>query len=385
MQPMPAPPRTGDAVLELIRKSELADDDVLTNFLQQSGPIPPTADDTATRLVQAGVLTPFQAKLILQGKYKGFRLGPYKILSQLGTGGMAQVYLAEHVRMHRKVALKVLAPKYALDPAIVEQFYREGRAAAAVDHPNIVRAYDIDCENNTHFLVLEYIEGQTLGERRLAAGGRLSVAEACGYALQAAAGLQHAHEKGLAHRDINPNNLLVDTNGVVKILDLGLAQFFQSGNASLSGRNNPGRVMGTTDYISPEQLIDCAAADHRTDIYSLGATLYHLLTGQPPFSGTTTAKIVAHHLQPVPTAHEVCEDVPEAVSKVIAKMMAKNPADRYQSAAEVMQALLPFATEAVTRNFATELQRSRTHKLVLMGLAGGIALIGVLLAVLLNR
>src|SRR5581483_1924018 len=186
--------RTGDAVLELIRKGELADDDVLSWFLQRSGPLPPTADDTATRLVQAGVLTPFQAKLILQGRDKGFRLGPYKVLSQLGRGGMAQVYLGEHVRMHRKVALKVLAPRYALDPAVVEQFYREGRAVAAVDHPNIVRAYDIGRDKNTHFLVLEYIEGQTLAERLARAGGWLPVAEACGYAMQAAAGLQHAHE-----------------------------------------------------------------------------------------------------------------------------------------------------------------------------------------------
>jgi serine/threonine-protein kinase len=385
MQPMPAPPRTGDAVLELIRKSELADDDVLTNFLQQSGPIPPTADDTATRLVQAGVLTPFQAQLILQGKYKGFRLGPYKILSRLGSGGMAQVYLAEHVRLHRKVALKVLTPKYAQDPAIVEQFYREGRAAAAVDHSNIVRAYDIDCANNTHFLVLEYIEGQTLNDRRLAAGGRLSVAEACGYAVQIAAGLQHAHELGLAHRDINPNNVLVDTSGVVKILDLGLAHFFQSGPPALSGRSDPGRVMGTTDYVSPEQLIDCASADHRTDIYSLGATLYHLLTGQPPFSGTTTAKIIAHHLQPVPTAHEVQPDVPEAVSQVIARMMAKTPAERYQSAAEVMEALLPFASEGVAGQFAAQLHRTRSRRRWWLGLAGAIGLAAGVVAVWLLR
>lgn len=382
---MPAPPRTGDAVLELIRKGELADDDVLTNFLQRSGPIPPTADDTATRLIQAGVLTPFQARLILQGRYKGFRLGPYKILSQLGAGGMAQVYLAEHVRLHRKVALKVLAPKYALDPALVEQFYREGRAAAAVDHPNIVRAYDIDCDKNTHFLVLEYIEGQTLGERLAAAGGRLPVAEVCGYALQAAAGLQHAHEMGLAHRDINPNNLLVDTAGVVKILDLGLAQFFQAGNTSLSGKTDPGRVMGTADYVSPEQLIDCAAADHRTDIYSLGATLYHLLTGQPPFAGTTTAKIVAHHLQPVPTAHEVREDVSEDVSAVLARMMAKDPAERHQSAAEVMEALLPFVTEGVAGEVAAEMNRTRRGKLLFATLLGGALLVVAVAAILLSR
>lgn len=380
---MPAPPRTGDAVLELVRKGELADDDVLTSFLQQSGPLPSTADDTATRLVQAGVLTPFQARLILKGKYKGFRLGAYKILNQLGVGGMAQVYLAEHVRMHRKVAIKVLSPRYALDPAVVEQFYREGRALAAVDHPNIVRAYDIACDKDTHYLVLEYIEGQTLAGRLAEAGGRLPVAEVCGYALQAAAGLEHAHQIGLAHRDINPNNLLVDTAGVVKILDLGLARFFQSGNASLSGQTDAGRVMGTADYISPEQLVDCAAADHRTDIYSLGATLYHLLTGQPPFTGSTTAKIVAHHLHPVPTAHEVRADVPEEVSAVIAKMMAKDPAARYQSAAEVMEALLPFATEGVGGEVAAKIKRHRQDRLWAVIGAGALVLAAVVAAVLL--
>jgi serine/threonine-protein kinase len=156
--------------------------------------------------------------------------------------------------------------------------------------------------------------------------------------VQAAAGLQHAHDKGVAHRDIKPSNLLVGRDGIVKILDLGLAQFFEDSNAKLA---RSGTVMGTTDYVAPEQLLG-AATDHRADIYNLGATLYHLLTGQPPFSGTTAAKMVAHHLAAVPPASEVCADVPEPLSDVVSTMLAKDPAERYQTAAEVVQALMPF-------------------------------------------
>ncbi len=336
---MPEPPRTGSAVLELVRRAEIADDDVLDNFLSESGPVPSTAPDTATRLIQAGILTPFQARLILQGKHRGFRIGPYRILNQIGAGGMGQVFLAEHAQLRRRIALKVLPTKQALDPANVERFYREARAAAALDHPNIVHAYDVACDRGVHFLVLEYIDGETL-DHRLAATGHLAVGEAVGYAVQAAAGLQHAHEKGVAHRDIKPANLLVGHDGIVKILDLGLAQFFEDSSTKLS-RADDG-VMGTTDYVAPEQLIDSASADHRADIYNLGATLYHLVTGQPPFGGTTAAKLIAHHLSTVTPAHEVCPDVPEELSAIIEVMLAKNPADRYQTAAEVVQVLVPF-------------------------------------------
>jgi serine/threonine-protein kinase len=334
---MPEPPLTGDAVLALVRRAEIADDDVLDGFVARSGQLPPTASDTATRLIQAGILTPFQARHILQGKHKGFRLGPYRILNQIGAGGMGQVFLAEHAALRRRVALKVLPPRKAIDPSNVERFYREARAAAALDHPNIVHAYDVACDKGTHFLVLEYIDGETL-DRSLAVSGRLPVGEAVSYAVQAAAGLQHAHDKGVAHRDIKPSNLLVGRDGIVKILDLGLAQFFEDSNAKLA---RSGTVMGTTDYVAPEQLLG-AATDHRADIYNLGATLYHLLTGQPPFSGTTAAKMVAHHLAAVPPASEVCADVPEPLSDVVSTMLAKDPAERYQTAAEVVQALMPF-------------------------------------------
>jgi eukaryotic-like serine/threonine-protein kinase len=339
---MPEPPRTGDAVLELVRKSELADDDVLKVFLQQSGPLPSSADDTATRLVLSGILTEFQARFILQGKHKGFRLGPYRLLDQIGAGGMGQVYLAEHVHLHRRVAIKVLPSRLASDKSGVQRFYREARAVAALDHPNVVRAYDVAFESNAHFLVLEYIQGRSLEEVLAEAGGRLPVSTACDYVVQAAAGLQHAHDKGISHRDIKPANLLVNPDGVVKILDMGLAKFFQNTTIPSTESQEPGAVMGTADYIAPEQAIACSAADHRADIYSLGATLYHLVTGEPPFQGTLAAKLIAHQLHEVPTAHEIREDVPEGVSDIIAKMMAKEPSQRYQTAAEVVQALLPY-------------------------------------------
>ncbi len=340
---MPEPPLTGNALLALVRRAELADDDVLAGFISR-GPLPPDAPDTATRLLQAGILTPFQAKLILQGKHRGFKLGPYRILNQIGAGGMGQVFLAEHATMRRKVALKVLPPRQAADPASVELFYREARAAAVLDHPNIVHAYDVACDKGTHFLVLEYIDGETL-DRRLARRDRLAVGEAVGFAVQTAAGLHHAHEKGVAHRDIKPANLLVGRDGIVKILDLGLAQFFEESGTKL-GRttgSGSGPVMGTTDYVAPEQLVG-DEADHRSDIYNLGATLYHLLTGRPPFGGSTTAKMIAHHLEAAPLAHDVCPDVPVELSAVIETMLAKDPGARYQSAAEVVLALMPFVS-----------------------------------------
>jgi serine/threonine-protein kinase len=343
---MPEPPRTGEAVLELVRKSDVVDVAALTDYLSRSGPLPsPGAADTATDLVRAGLLTPFQAKLILQGKYKGFRIGPYRILDQIGTGGMGQVFLAEHTAMRRRVAVKVLPARLAVDPAGVERFYREARAVAALDHPNIVRAYDVGCDKGTHYLVLEYVEGKTVERRLKEAGGRLHWGEATGYAVQAAAGLKHAHDRGLVHRDVKPANLLIDREGVVKILDLGLARFFEDDRDRLTRNLDPNGVMGTADYVAPEQLLDSSATDYRADIYSLGATLYHLVTGQTPFQGSTTAKLVAHQLHTPAAAHTVGE-VPEELSAVIGWMMAKKAEDRPTHMGEVVSALLPFVTPA---------------------------------------
>ncbi|MBA4188555.1 MAG: hypothetical protein C0467_11165 [Planctomycetaceae bacterium] len=346
---MPEPPRTGDAVLDLIRKSELVDDDALSAFIKQSttAPAAMAPADIASQLIKAGLLTAFQAKALLLGKFRGFRLGPYRILDQIGSGGMGQVFLAEHSHMKRRVAVKVLPPRLALDKAMVERFYREARAVAALDHPNIVRAHDVACYKGTHYLVLEYIVGRSLADRLAVAAGPIPVPVVCGYIVQVAAGLKHAHDKGIAHRDIKPANILVDKEGVVKILDMGLARFFDDDNDRITRDLDGGSVMGTADYVAPEQLMDSANADHRADIYALGATFYHLITGRPPFQGSTTAKLVAHQLKPVPPAHKVCEDVPKEVSAIIAKMMAKDPVERYQSATDLIPELLPYVGDGV--------------------------------------
>jgi serine/threonine-protein kinase len=345
---MPEPPQTSDAVLDLVRKSELVDSDALAQFLSNSGPLPGTAPDTATRLVQNGILTPFQARLILQGRYRGFKLGPYKILDQIGAGGMGQVFLAEHTAMRRKVALKVLPGKLAQDRAGVERFYREARAVAALDHPNIVRAHDVGNEKGTHFLVMEFVEGRNLDEKMRSMGGRLPVGPAAGYVVQAAAGLQHAHEKGLVHRDIKPSNLLVDRSGVLKVLDMGLARFFEDETDKLTKNLDDGAVLGTADYVAPEQLVDTSGVDHRADIYSLGATLYHLVTGRPPFEGNTAQKLVAHQMKDPTPPHEINPVVPEGLSEVILGMMEKKPGERYQSMAGVVHDLLPYVAEGPT-------------------------------------
>ncbi|MCS7017446.1 MAG: serine/threonine protein kinase, partial [Gemmatales bacterium] len=197
-----------------------------------------------------------------------FTIGKYKVLEKLGSGGMGQVFLCEHLLMRRRVAIKVLPTSKAQDPAGLERFYREARAIAAVDHPNLVRAYDIDQADNLHFLVMEYVDGVSLQEL-VKKVGPLPVLRACHYIYGAAVGLQHVHEIGLVHRDIKPGNILVDRNGLVKILDLGLARFFH--DADELTKKYDENILGTADYLSPEQAIDSHTVDIRADIYSLGA------------------------------------------------------------------------------------------------------------------
>src|SRR5262245_959910 len=225
---MPAPVST-EQFLDLGYQSGILDRSVVAEFLQkriQEQPSLDTPKSLAIELIKAGLMTAFQAEHLLAGKWRGFIIsGKYRLLQRVGAGGMGSVYLCEHMRMCRKVALKVLPVAQADDPAALDRFYREARAVAVLDHPNIVRAHDIDHDDKLHFLVLEYIDGISLQElvRRR---GPVDVPRACHYIRQAARGLQHAHEAGLVHRDIKPGNLLVDRAGVVKLLDMGLARFF---------------------------------------------------------------------------------------------------------------------------------------------------------------
>jgi WD40 repeat protein len=301
----------------------------------------------------------------------------YRILGLIGIGGMGTVYKAEHQLMERPVALKVIAPHLLGSPAAVERFRREMKGAARLTHPNIVAAYDADQAGAAHFLVMEYVEGTSLN-RLVGDQKRLSVAQACDYVRQAALGLQHAHERGMVHRDIKPHNLMVTPAGQVKILDFGLARFAlesapaltsleTAGEQQTTASENPhsasrgpngtesltqvGTVMGTPDYIAPEQASDAHAADIRSDIYSLGCTLYELLAGQPPFpEGDAVQKVLAHVQRSPRPVNEFRRDVPPGLLRVLERMMAKDPARRYQTPTEVAQALAPF-TQAPGRRW----------------------------------
>jgi serine/threonine protein kinase/WD40 repeat protein len=263
----------------------------------------------------------------------------YHVLELIGTGGMGAVYKAEHRLMNRLVALKVINPSLIANPDAVERFRLEVRAAAQLVHPNIVTAFDAEQVGDVHFLVMEYVQGVSL-DHALKRSPQIPVLNACDYVRQAALGLQHAHEKGMAHRDIKPHNLML-AKGRVKILDFGLARFVSGRNTS--GLTALGTVMGTPDYIAPEQATDARQADIRADIYSLGCTLYHLLAGRPPFpKGTPIEKVIAHMEQTPPPLPAFRSGLSDELVAVVERMMAKDPADRFQTPIEVVRALLPF-------------------------------------------
>src|SRR5262245_559498 len=273
----------------------------------------------------------------------------YRVVRFIGAGGMGAVYEAEHRVMQRPVALKVINRAYTANAAALERFRREVHAAARLSHPNIVTTYDAEDAGETHFLVMEYVEGTDLG-RLVQERGPLPVDRACDYVRQAAHGLQYAFEQGMVHRDLKPHNLMLTPGGCVKILDFGLARF--AGEAAPGGVTGSGMVLGTVDYIAPEQADNAHEADIRSDIYSLGCTLYHLLAGRPPFpTGTPLQKLTAHvNKKPLPLT-EVRDDLPEGLMLVLERMMAKNPKHRYQTPAEVANALAPFSiSTAVSRS-----------------------------------
>lgn len=337
---------SADSFLSAVRQSGLIEDSQLKKFWQgfeQAGKDRLNTERIADELVGANLLSKWQIDKLLQGKHKGFFLGKYKLISLLGSGGMSAVYLAEHTLMRRRVAIKVLPQSRIEDSSYLERFHREAQAVASLDHPNIMRAYDVDQEGKIHFLVMEYIEGQSFLEL-VTDNGPLKFVSAAEYIRQAAEGLSHAHEAGMIHRDIKPGNILVDKRGVVKILDMGLAMFFDpsgkdDSEASLTIQHDE-RVLGTADYLSPEQALNSHAVDVRTDIYSLGCTFYFILTGHPPFPEGSLAQRLLYHQtrQPSPVEKDR-PDVPASLTEILRKMMEKSPASRYQSAREVQEAL----------------------------------------------
>lgn len=340
---------TGEAFLSLVRQSGLLDAEVLKRHVrevQEAGTNLSDANAVAEALVQKQVLTRWQADKLLAGKHKGFFLGKYRLMSHLGKGGMSSVYLAEHVLMRRRVAIKVLPQTRVDDSSYLQRFHREAQAVAALDHRNIVRAYDVDQEGSVHFLVMEYVPGQSLQEL-VAKKGILSPVVAAEYIRQAAEGLAAAHKAGLVHRDIKPGNLLVDDRGTVKLLDLGLARFSSDSDetASLTIAHEE-KVLGTADYLAPEQALDSHLVDARADLYSLGGTLYFLLTGHPPFpEGTVAQRLMAHQTREPVSLRIKRPDVPESFVAIVEKLMRKKPDERYQSAKEASSALFQWLAQ----------------------------------------
>ncbi len=302
----------------------------------------------------------------------------YRVLECVGQGGMGVVWKARHLLMNRTVALKVIRPALLRSASAAARFRREVEAAARLDHPNIVRAYDAEEVKGVHFLIMEFVEGADLA-RLVRERGPLPVAEACEYARQAALALRHADERGMVHRDIKPHNLMRTPEGVVKVLDFGLAAFLASEEVSdqtVPSTEDPSVTRlaegcGTPDYISPEQVRDSRAVDIRADIYSLGCTLYHLLAGKPPFAGGTGYSKVAKHLERTPRRlSEVRADLPPALLEVLDRMLAKEPKRRFQTPGDVAEALAPFAVGELPQQ-GSRLSRRR----LLMGAVAGVGAI----------
>lgn len=301
---------------------------------------PKDAEALARELFHANRLTRYQAQAVYQGKVQGLVFGEYRVLDKLGQGGMGVVFKAEHRRMKRVVAVKMISAAAMESPDAVKRFYREVEVAAKLNHPNIVQAYDASEYEGIHYLVMEYVEGKDLGAL-VKERGPLPLVQAVECIVQAARGLEYAHKQGVVHRDIKPANLLVDRQGTVKILDMGLARLGGVVDEATRDRlTQSDQVMGTLDYLPPEQALDTHRADARADVYSLGCTLYRLLTGHAAYTGDTVMQILlAHRESAIPSLCRARSDVPPPLDAAFQKMVAKKPDARQQTMTAVIDDL----------------------------------------------
>lgn len=311
-----------------------------STYLSTVQPAPRNVADLIAAVLRDHRMTDFQVQAIQEGNAASLTLGNYQLLDILGRGGMGVVYRARHRVMKREVALKMLPAAVATDPELLERFHREVQAAARLNHPHVVTAYDADESQGIHFFCMELVEGNDLASQ-VKQHGPLPVGQAVNCILQAARGLKFAHERGITHRDIKPSNLLMDRSGTVKVLDMGLARIDDtaSDQAQLT---STGMVMGTVDYMAPEQALNTKDADARSDIYSLGISLWYLLTGRPAYEGSSLmARMLAHRDGPLPSLKP---PAPPELNAIFQKMIAKDRDDRYQSMADVIVSLETFVT-----------------------------------------
>jgi serine/threonine protein kinase len=339
----------------ILGRSKLLDDEDLRKIRERWTTEPNTKDSDVEGfrkfLVREKCLTEYQAALLQRGRAEGFLIGEYVILDRIGSGQSAGVYKAIH-KSGQVVALKVLPASKARDENCLNRFQREGRLLTQLDHPNVVRAYQVGHYRGVHFIVMEHLEGETL-DAVLAQRTRLPATEAARIVRQAYQGLQHLHEKRMVHRDLKPANLMLtpppkaDTlNCTVKILDIGIGRELFDENSPVTQDlhlTTEGALLGTPDYLAPEQARDARTSDVRSDIYSLGCLLYHLLTGRPPFTDKNVLTLMVKHATEVPTpVKELVPEVPSALSAVVDRLLRKKPDERPQTPAEVVQMLKPF-------------------------------------------
>lgn len=325
-----------EKLIDLVKRSDLVTPKKLDAFLERSaqvpGGMPAEQEKVAEMLVADGLLTRWQADKLLAGKHRGFRLGKYKLLGQIGKGGMSHVYLAEHVLMERRVAIKVLPRQRVKDRSYLSRFQLEARAAARLDDVNIVRVFDIDNEGDTHYIVMEYVEGRDL-HQTVSQNGPLPFVTAVRYVAQVATGLQHAHEMGLVHRDIKPANIMLNRRGadpdVVKVLDFGLVKEVDS-----DGQRG---MAGTPLYMSPEAIQMPGTVDPRSDLYAVGAVGYFMLTGRVVFEANDMQQLLHMHLEETPAAPSLLrgERLPEELEDALLACLDKNRAKRPQTAREL--------------------------------------------------
>jgi serine/threonine-protein kinase len=334
---------TADRFVELVKKSQLAEPDRIDGVVRKiceshQGSLPSDVVELANLLQREKVITAWHTEKLLQGKYKGFFLGKYKLLGHIGSGGMSSVYLAEHTKMHDYRAIKVLPPSKLSKSSYLARFQQEAKAIASLNHPNIVRAYDIDNQGDTHYIVMEFVDGEDL-QTIVKKKGPIAFELVADYVAQAARGLQHAHDCGLIHRDVKPANVLIRKDGRVKLLDLGLALFTDEDKASLTIDHND-KVLGTADYLAPEQALNSHGVDHRADLYGLGCTMYYMLTGSPPFPEGSIAQRIAKHQKVMPTEiRKLRPQCPGELEGICWKLMQKEPKYRYASAAQTAEVL----------------------------------------------
>ncbi|WP_152050292.1 serine/threonine-protein kinase [Tautonia marina] len=325
--------------LDTLKRAAIVSENRLADIRSKvlAGDYPMDSSELAQQLISEEMLTEYQAKRLLANRPGSLSIGRYVILEKLGAGSMGRVYKAKHRMMDRISALKIIAPEISNNERVVARFQREMRLVGKLDHPNVVRAFDADKDRGILYIAMEYVAGDSLGQR-LRSKGRIPAAELVGYIAQAALGLQHAHDQGIVHRDIKPSNLLLGSDGTIKVLDLGLATLMEADDQSAFATAD-GVAVGTVDYMSPEQAMGKELSPV-SDLFSLGCTMYHLLTGRLPYPGTSPLDRMFARInqEPVPVK-ELRPDLPDRVIEVLCRLMARQPSERYPTAAAAAEAL----------------------------------------------